>query len=306
MTSWKVTRIHPKAKVAEYIRLKKGAISHVRFVMDRDLPASDPDRVVVERALKNGDIEAAGPLGVGDASGEQGLTEMTELADVQLLFRAHWAILIDEPQTAAAHFVVVASRRGRTDAKSARHLLADGGDHLSRFGCVQGKDWLNSAVSLYESSLRRWSREEEEVERAITQNNLGAILLLLGAKYVEGEEAAEVLGASVESLRDAAGVLVSTWEPPDPRVSIVYGNLAKAIDELVRAVGGSSELEEVRAARLETGAGSRVAVSRFEPHAGFDVWRMGIRGQLGCDRHGDADRAGKGIDGGARAWCSNR
>lgn len=243
----------PRESVAEYIGLKKSAISQVRFLMTRDTAQNNPDRLVAEKLLGKGRDQASGYLGVASVSEGEPLAEMERLSDVRLLFRAHWAILFDEPRMAAEHFRLVADRRSQTDTERARNLLADGGDHLSKFGCVQGRSWLTSAASLYESSLRAWPRDEDEIERGFTQNNLGATLLLLGARHLEGEDAVRVLETSVESLRDAASVLVRSWEYPDPRVSIVYRNLDRAIYELVRVVDRSTELvlEPARRANLE-------------------------------------------------------
>ena len=218
--------------VVEYVRLKKSTISHVLFFARRRLAARDATRVAVERAIAQGDVEAARRRVLAKDVTEASRENLAAISDIQLLFRAHLAILLDEPRTAGEYFRLVAARREKANPQGARYLLADGADNLSRVGCVQGEDWLKTAITLYEQSLREWSRDEDEDEWAVTQNNFGAARLRLAIRHAQGDETLKAIRGSVDSLRKAAEVVGRSWVRPDPRLSIVYGNLGEAITEL--------------------------------------------------------------------------
>jgi hypothetical protein len=222
----------PRETVKEYLRLKKGTISHVRFFATRRFSPRDATRVEIERALPRADVDAVRRQMAGSDTSETSRETLAANTDVRLLFRAHLAILLDEPRTAAKYFQLVAARREEEDPQGAKYLLADGADHLSRVGCVQGKEWLDTAILLYEQSLQEWPKNVEEAEWAVTQNNLGAARLLLALRHAEGEEELKAIRRSVDSLRKAAEIVGRSWVRPDPRLSIVYGNLEEAITEL--------------------------------------------------------------------------
>lgn len=222
----------PRETVKEYVRLKKGTISQVRFFATRRFSSRDATRGEVERALSRGDVDAVRRLMAVSDTSETSRETLAANSDTQLLFRAHLAILLDEPQTAGEYFQFVAARREEDDPQGARYLLADGADNLSRVGCVQGKEWLKIAILLYDQSLEEWPKDVEEVEWAVTHNNLGAARLLLALRHAQGEEEMEAIRRSVDSLRKAAEVVGRSWVRPDPRLSIVYGNLGEAITEL--------------------------------------------------------------------------
>ena len=222
-----------RERVVEYVRLKKSAVSQVRFIVRKEAADSDSQETNLEAALRQGEIQSIESLVSEDESSGSVLADVGMLSELQLLSRAHLAIVIDNPRAARAYFEHVAARRSEADPQNARNLLADGADNLSGLGCALGKDWLDAAIGLYESSLRNWPRTEEAIEWAITQNNFGVALLSVGTAYADGENSLEVLRRSAEAFRNASSVLSAEQDGPIVNFSIVYSNLGQATSKLL-------------------------------------------------------------------------
>lgn len=126
----------------------------------------------------------------------------------------------------------------------ARYVLADGGDNLLGLGCVLGLEWLDAAIGLYGGSLQGWAVDEEPLERAITQNNLGVALLLMGMEDAYGGDASAMLRRSVDALAQASEVFMFQGERQDTNAAIVYTNSEQANWELLALDPGNLELLE--------------------------------------------------------------
>lgn len=223
-----------REEVVEYIRLKEGVISQVGFVARREGQVGTAGAASVDLAFRQGDIHSIESL----VSAEQG----DEVVGPML--RAHMAILIDQPQTARVHFERVAAGHAEGDARMARYVLADGGDNLLGLGCVLGLEWLDAAIGLYGGSLQGWAVDEEPLERAITQNNLGVAVLLMGMEDAYGGDASAMLRRSVDALAQASEVFMFQGERQDTNAAIVYTNSEQANWELLALDPGNLELLE--------------------------------------------------------------
>ena len=228
-----------RAEVIEYIRIKESAISQVRFVARSGGQIGDAAAANVALAFRQGSIGLIESLVSADEGDTAGGGDMTILSEQGLSLRAHLAILIDQPQTARTFFERMADEHAEGDPRFARYLLADGGDNLSDLGCALGKEWLNAAMRLYERSLRDWAVDEEPLEWAITQNNLGATLLIMGMEHTDAGEAGAMLRRSVEAFARASEVFLAHGERQDANAAIAYSNSEQAIWELLAFDSGN-------------------------------------------------------------------
>ena len=250
LTNRFVAKNPPREKAMEYVRAKKAAISQVRYIASTQ-PIIDGSRDAdVESALEQGDIESIESLlGPGDGNVEVSRDTAT-LSEGQHLFRAHLAILVDEPQMARRYFEIVAARIAEADLQRARHLLADGADNLASVGCALGGEWLDAAIELYEGSLANWSKEDQPTEWAIIQNNHGAALLSSGTGYDDNDHALNMLQRSAEAFRRAREVFGFGWDGSLANSSIVYRNWHEAVSEMLTIDRHNPELEQDQAVAL--------------------------------------------------------
>ena len=277
-----------RGDIVNYVTAKKILITHVRLSLLTNPLKNESQSQRLNTALKRGKVKLVSKLLETSNEVDQSLSRAKARGDSDLLTRAYLAILVDDPTIAAHYFNKEADHVAEHDEERARHIIIEGADQLSKLGCQFGDEWLEPAISLYETILKKMTLQELKEEWTVAQNNLGTTVLFRAVQLDAANPPIEMLNRSLQAFRKAA-------ENPDfmkaifnPSVSIVFSNKAYVIDKLIsrgvndqklahelaqeQAIATRALLNNKTAARI---AGGEEAVKRLEAN----ITSMQIRPQ---------------------------